>query len=117
MSTPGLRAALAKWSTPTALRTAGKTRVRTLISQAFQAHRPKTHRRDLGCAKRTDRHSDSRVDLGETIADLAADLDRIIVVRQQLEADIEEAFLEHSAQNKSSTACAGSGPAPDENPR
>ena len=35
MSTPGLRAALVRWPTPTALRTAGKTRVRTLISQAL----------------------------------------------------------------------------------
>ena len=33
ISVPGLRAGLARWPTPTALRTAGKARVRTLISK------------------------------------------------------------------------------------
>ena len=46
---------------------------------------------------------------GETIRDLADDLDRIIALRQQLEADIEEAFLEHPLGKVLNTMC-GFGP-------
>ncbi len=63
VSTPGLRDLLMKWSTPTALRTAGKTRVRTLISRRSKRTRH-THRPDLGCAPFPDRHRGCRGDLG-----------------------------------------------------
>ena len=39
-SVPGLRAALTKWTTPSALRAAGKTRVRTLIAKTIDSHSP-----------------------------------------------------------------------------
>ncbi|MCY4621832.1 MAG: hypothetical protein OXD34_08375 [bacterium] len=42
---------------------------------------------------------------GETISDLASDLDRIIDRRQELEADIEAAFLEHPLGKVLSTMC------------
>ena len=37
-SVPGLRAALTKWPTPSALRAVGKTRVRTLIAKTIGSH-------------------------------------------------------------------------------
>ena len=109
MSRAGLRTALVKWSTPTALRAAGKTRVRTAI------------------AKRSVRSAQSTVDAiwaalgaqtvtvaaeatwGDTIGDLAADLDRIIGRRHQLAADIGQAFLEHPLRKVLNTMC-GFGP-------
>ena len=95
MSTPGLRAALAKWPTPTALRTAGKTRVRTLISRRSE-RTAATLTAQIWAALRAQTVTVvAEATWGETIGDLAADLDRIIAVRQQLEADIEKAFLEH----------------------
>ena len=42
---------------------------------------------------------------GETIGDLAADLDRIVTRRDQLEADIETAFLEHPLGKVLNTMC------------
>ena len=60
MSTPGLRAALVRWPTPTALRTAGKARVRTLMSKRSKRTAAHTHRRDLGCAQGPDRHGGGR---------------------------------------------------------
>ena len=46
---------------------------------------------------------------GETIGDLAADLDRIIDRRQRLESDIEAAFLEHPLGKVLNSMC-GFGP-------
>ena len=39
-SVPGLRAALTKWPTPSALRAVGKSRVRTLIAKTIGSHSP-----------------------------------------------------------------------------
>ena len=109
VSRAGLRTALGKWSTPSALRAAGKSRVRTVI------------------AKRSVRSAQSTVDAiwaalgaqtvtvaaeatwGETIGDLTADLDRIIGRRHQLTADIEKVFLEHPLGKVLNTMC-GFGP-------
>ena len=109
LSRPGLRAALAKWSTPTALRAAGKTRVRTLISKrsARTAHATvDAIWAALGAQTVT---VVAEATWGETIGDLAADLDRIIARRQRLEADIEEAFLEHPLGKVLNSMC-GFGP-------
>ena len=110
MSTPGLRAALVRWPTPSALRTAGKARVRTLISKRSKRIAA-TLTDEIWAALRSQTVTVvAEATWGETISDLAADLDRIIARRQRLAADIEEAFLEHPPPNKSSTACAGFGP-------
>lgn len=95
MSTPGLRAALVKYPTPTALRTASKARMRTLISK--RSHRTATTVTDQIWAALDSQTVTVPAEetWGENIGDLAADLDRIIDRRQRLEADIEEAFLEH----------------------
>ena len=54
---------------------------------------------------------------GETIGDLAADLDHIIARRQQLETDIEEAFLEHPLRTSPQQHVRIRAPHRSENPR
>ena len=44
-SSGGARDALARWGTPTALRAAGKARVRTRIAKRSAPHSPTAHRR------------------------------------------------------------------------
>ncbi len=117
MSTPGLRAALAKWPTPTALRTAGKARVRTLISR--RSKRAASTLTDeiwaaLGAQTVT---VVAEGTWGETIGDLAGDLDRIVAQRERLEADIEEAFLEHPLRTSPQHNVRVRAPHRSENPR
>ena len=95
VSGPGVRAALAKWSTPTALKAAGKTRVRTLVSKRSPRTAQATTDAIWAALRAQTVTVVAEATWGETIGDLAADLDRIITRRQQLEADIGEAFLEH----------------------
>ena len=95
VSVRGLRAALMKYPTPTALRAAGKARVR-----AQMAKRSPRSAKDLTDQIWAALNSQTvtvaaEATWGETIADLAADLDRIINQRQELAADLEQAFLEH----------------------
>ncbi len=95
MSVPGLRAALVRYATPSALRTAGKARVRTLISKRSK-RTANTLTDQISAALGSQTVTvPAEETWGETIGDLAADLDRIINRRQRLEADIEQAFLEH----------------------
>ena len=109
MSTPGLRAALVRWPNPTALRTAGKARVRTLISR--RSKRTATTLTDqIWAALRAQTVTVvAEATWGETIGDLAADLDRIIAQRKSLEADIGQAFLEHPLGKVLNSMC-GFGP-------
>ncbi len=109
MSTPGLRAALVKYPTPTALRTAGKARVRTLISK-LSKRTAATLTNEIWAALSSQTVTvPAEATWGETIGDLAADLDRVIARRQRLAADIEEAFLEHPLGKVLNSMC-GFGP-------
>ena len=101
----GLRQALVRWPTPTALKQAGRARVRTAI------------------ARRNPRKADALADAiwaalgaqtitvtaeaawGEAISDLAGDLDRICDRRDQLEQHIETAFMEHPLGKVLTTMC------------
>ena len=105
----GARDALARWGTPTALRSAGRARIRTRI------------------AKRSPRTADRLTDAiwaaldaqtitvtaeaawGDTITELAADLDRICARRDHLAADIEAAFMGHPLGKVLASLC-GFGP-------
>ena len=109
MSTPGLRAALVKYPTPTALRAAPKARVRTLISK--RSKRTATTLTDQIWAALNSQTVTvpAEATWGETIGDLAADLDQIIDRRQRLAADIEQAFLEHPLGKVLNSMC-GFGP-------
>ena len=109
LSRPGLRAALAKWSTPTALKAAGKTRVRTLISKRSARTAQATVEAIWAALRAQTVTVVAEATWGETIGDLAADLDRIIARRQRLVAEIEEAFLEHPLGKVLNSMC-GFGP-------
>ena len=109
MSTPGLRAALVKWPTPTALRTAGKAHVRTLISRRSKRTAQRLTDQIWAALGAQTVTVAAEATWGETIGDLTADLDRIIAQRERLAADIEEAFLEHPLGKVLNTMC-GFGP-------
>ena len=91
----GARDALARWGTPTALRAAGRARIRTRIAKRS----PRT------AGRLTDAISaaldaqtitvTAEAAWGDTITELAADLDRICARRDHLAADIEAAFMGH----------------------
>ena len=105
----GLRDALARWGTPTALRSAGKARVRTRIAKRS----PRTAQRLTEAIwAALDAQSlivTAEATWGDTISELAADLGRICERRDRLAADIEEAFLAHPLGKVLSSMC-GFGP-------
>ncbi len=109
VSTPGLRDALVKYPTPAALRTVGKTRVRTLISSRSKRTAATLTDRIWAALRSQTVTVVAEATWGETISDLAADLDRIINRRESLAADIEEAFLEHPLGKVLNSMC-GFGP-------
>ena len=95
MSTPGLRTALGKWPTPTAMRAAGKARVRALIAKR-SARTAATVTDRIWAALGTQTVTVvAQSAWGETISALASDLDRIAAQRERLAEGIERAFLEH----------------------
>ena len=105
----GARDALARWGTPTALRSAGRARIRTRIAKRS----PRT------AGRLTDAISaaldaqtitvTAEAAWGDTITELAADLDRICARRDHLAADIEAAFMGHPLGKVLNTLC-GFGP-------
>ena len=108
-SVPGLRSVLMKWSTPSALRAAGKARVRGEIAKRSGRSAPSVAD-EIGAAQPAQTVTVvAEAAWGETIGDLAADLDRIISRRDQLEAGIGAAFLEHPLGKVLNTMC-GFGP-------
>ena len=109
VSVSGLRAALAKWPTPSALRAAGKARVRTLVAKRSKRTAAKLTDEIWAALAAQTVTVVAEATWGETISGLAADLDRIIDRRQRLAADIEEAFLEHPLGKVLNSMC-GFGP-------
>ena len=98
-----------KWSTPSALRSVGKTRVRTLIAKR-SARTAQTTVDAIWAALRAQTVTVvAEATWGETIGDLTGDLDRIVARRERLEADIGAAFLEHPLGKVLNTMC-GFGP-------
>ena len=95
VSVSGLRAALTKWSTPSALRAAGKVRVRGVIAKRSKRTAAKLADQIWAALAAQTVTVVAEATWGETIGDLAGDLDRIIGRRERLEADIGAAFLEH----------------------
>ena len=94
----GVREVLRRWPTPTALRTAGRTRVRNLL----KAHYPRKPQLAHTLADRIWAALDAQTltlageaTWGEVIADLAEGLERITVRRTEVAKAIEEAFGSH----------------------
>ena len=109
VSRPGVRAALTKWPTPTALKAAAKTRVRTLVAKRSARTAQATTDAIWAALSSQTLTVVAEATWGETISDLTADLDRIITRRDRLEADIEAAFLEHPLGKVLNSMC-GFGP-------
>ena len=91
----GVRDLLAKYPTPTALRSAGKTRIRTVVSKRS----PRlgvaiTERVWKALGEQTVSVPAERT-LGRVVAELAVELGRVRDRRDALEAEIEEVFLAH----------------------
>ncbi|MBS1836356.1 MAG: IS110 family transposase [Actinobacteria bacterium] len=91
----GVRDLLAKYPKPTALRTAGKTRIRTLVSK-------RSPRMATSITERVGKALDEQTvsvpaeeTLGRVIAELAVEFGRIRDRRDALEAEIEKVFLAH----------------------
>ena len=109
-SSGGARDALARWGTPTALRDAGKARVRTRIAKRS----PRTAQRltDAIWGASLDAQSvtvTAEATWCDTITELAADLDRICERRDQLATTIEDAFMDHPLGKVLASLC-GFGP-------
>lgn len=89
----GVRDLLAKYPTPTALRAAGKTRIRTLVSK-------RSPRMGVSITERVWKALDEQTvsvpaetTLGRVVAELAVELGRVRDRRDALEAEIEEVLL------------------------
>ncbi len=105
----GVRDVFGRWSTPSSLRAAGRTRIRNVIKK----------RSPRLAAKVTDEIWDAldaqtltlpaETTWGEVISDLIGDLDRIQSRRTELATTIEEVFLEHPLGQVLVTLC-GFGP-------
>ena len=108
-SNPGARDALARWGTPTALRSAGRARLRARIAKRS----PRTAGRLTDAIwAALDAQSltvTAEATWGDTISELAADLDRICERRDHLAADIEDAFMAHPLGKVLASLC-GFGP-------
>lgn len=105
----GLRDALARWGTPTALRSAGRARVRTRIAKRSPRTAQRLTEAIWAALDAQSLTVTAEATWGDTISDLAADLDRICARRDQLTADIEEAFLAHPLGKVLASMC-GFGP-------
>ena len=106
---PGVRDALARWGTPTALRSAGRARVRTRIAKRSPRTSERLTEAIWAALDAQSLTVTAEATWGDTISDLAADLDRICVRRSRLTADIEEAFLAHPLGKVLASLC-GFGP-------
>ena len=105
----GARDALARWGTPTALRSAGRARIHARIAK--RSPRAAGRLTDAIWAALDAQHITVTAEAawGHTISELAADLDRICARRDQLTGDIAEAFMAHPLGKVLNSLC-GFGP-------
>lgn len=105
----GIRDVLSKWPTPTALRAAGRTRIRNRIAKR-SPRLAATLTEEIWAALEAQTVTlPGETAWGRVIAELCSDLDRIITSRDQLAADIEKVFLAHPLGMVLVTLC-GFGP-------
>ena len=100
---------MARWGTPTALRSAGRARARTRIAKRSPRTAERLTEAIWAALDAQSLTVTAEAAWGDTISDLAADLDRICVRRSRLTADIEEAFLDHPLGRVLASLC-GFGP-------
>jgi len=105
----GVRDLLARWATPTALKAAGKTRIRNAIKKRSPRVAAK-YADEIWVALQSQTVTLSAEQTwGEVITDLVADLERVHQRRSKLTATIEETFLAHPLGKVLVTLC-GFGP-------
>lgn len=91
----GIRDLLAKYPTPTALRSAGKTRIATLVAKRSPRMRVSITEQVWAALDEQTVSVPAEATLGRVIAELAGELDRIRARRKTLEDEIEKVFLAH----------------------
>ena len=95
LTQPGIRDTLAKWPTPSALRTAGRTKVRNAIRKRSPRLAAKLTDQIFAALDTQTITLPAETTWGEVITDLLRDLEKIRSRRTELTTTIEEAFLEH----------------------
>ena len=109
VSNPGLRDVFVSWPTPTALKAAGRSRIANRIAK----HSPRAAQRLTDAITAAlDAQSltvTAETAWGDTICDLALDLNRICQHRNQLGIDINNVFMEHPLGKVLASLC-GFGP-------
>ena len=95
LTQPGIRDVLVKWPTPTALNTAGQTRIRNAIKKRSPRLATKLTTQILVAVDAQTVTLPAETTWGEVITNLIGDLERIQSRRGELTAKIEEAFLHH----------------------
>jgi len=105
----GVRDLIAKWSTPTALRSAGRTKIRNAIKKRSPRIAGKVADEIWAALDAQTVVLPAEDTWGEVIADLLGDLERISARRVELATQIEETFLSHPLGQVLVTLC-GFGP-------
>jgi transposase len=105
----GVRDLLSKWATPTALRAAGKSRVRAAIAKRSPRIADKVTDAVWNALDAQSITLPAESTWGSVIADLAGDLDRVHTRRIALADEIEKLFLRHPLAAVLVTLC-GFGP-------
>ena len=106
---PGVRDVMAKFSTPTALRAAGRTRIRNTIRKRSPRLANDVTDQIWSAVEAQTVTLPAEEAWGEVISDLLGDLDRVQSRRDELAGSIEEVFLSHPLGQVLVTLC-GFGP-------
>jgi transposase len=91
----GVRDLLAAYPTPTALRAAGKARIRAVVAKRSPRLGVSITERVWAAINEQSVVVPAESTLGRVVAELAVELDRIRTRRAQLEKEIEKVFLDH----------------------
>ena len=105
LNQPGVRDALIKFSTPSALKQAGKSRIRTAIKKRSPRLASKVADEICEALNAQTVTLPAEQAWGEVIADLLGDLDRIHTRRVELGDQIEKVFLSHPLGQVLVTLC------------
>lgn len=95
LAKPGVRDLLARYPTPTALRAAGRARIRRVVAKRSPRMADKVTTAVMGALDAQTVTLPGEDTYGTVIIDLVGDLERVMARRAELEAEIEEAFLAH----------------------
>ena len=109
LTQPGIRDALTKWPTPTALKTAGQTKICNAINKRSPRLATKLTTQILTAVNTQTVTLPAETAWGEVIADLLDDLEQIQSQRRELATKIEHVYLQHPLGQILNTLC-GFGP-------